>query len=92
MGVDELHSHRPFTDCRGAAFGRPGADVARREHAGNIGLQQIVDARGGTGEDEAVLVAADRLAEPLRARQRAEKRKMNEKGTRSPLFSVTASR
>ena len=23
MGVDELHSHRTFADCRGAAFGRP---------------------------------------------------------------------
>ena len=40
--MDELDGHRPFADGGGAAFGRAGADVAGREHAGDVGLEQVV--------------------------------------------------
>ena len=72
MGVDELDSHRTFADGGGAAFGRAGADVTGREHTGDIGLEQVVGVRCCAGEDEAVVVAADGVVEPLGARQRAE--------------------
>src|SRR5207248_7690634 len=42
------------------------------EDAGDGGLEQVVRAGSGTGEDEAVVVAPDRLTEPFGARQRAE--------------------
>ena len=70
--MDELDGHRPFADGGGAALGRPGADVAGREHAGDVGLEQVVRAGCRAGEDEAVLVAADGVVEPFGARQRAE--------------------
>ena len=80
MGVDELDSHRAFADCRGAALGRAGADVAGREHAGDIGLEQVVHVRCRAGEDEAVVVAADGVVEPLGARQRAEEKEHEREG------------
>ena len=72
MRVDELHGHRAFADGRRAALGRAGADVAGREHAGNVGLQQVVHVGRGAGEDEAVAVAADGIVEPFGTRQCAE--------------------
>ena len=72
MGVDELDSHRTLADGGGAAFGRAGADVTGREHTRDIGLEQVVGVRCCAGEDEAVVVAADGVVEPLGARQRAE--------------------
>ena len=91
MGVDELHSHRTFADCRGAALGRAGADVSGREHAGNVGLEQVVAVCCCAGEDEAVVVAGHRVVEPLGAGSAPRKRNRNENGSRSPLFNVTAS-
>ena len=67
--MDELDRHRSFTHGGGASFARPGADVAGREHAGNIGLEQLVRARCRPGEDEAVVVAGHGLVEPLGARK-----------------------
>ena len=78
--MDELDGHRPFADGGGAAFGRAGADVAGREHAGNVGLEQVVRVRCGAGEDEAVVVAADGVVEPLGARQRAEEEEQEREG------------
>ena len=72
VGVDELHGHRALADRGRAALSRAGADVAGGEDAGQARLEQVVGARVGAGEDEAVLVARDRVAEPLGARQRAE--------------------
>ena len=40
--MDELDGHRSFTDGGGAALGRPRADVAGGEHAGNVGLEQVI--------------------------------------------------
>ena len=72
MGMDELDRHRPFADGRGATLGRPGADIAGREHSWDVGLEQVVDVGCGAGEDEAVVVAGHGVVEPLGARQRAE--------------------
>ena len=80
VGVDELDGHCPFADGGGAAFGRAGADVTGREHAGDVGLEQVVGVRGGAGEDEAVVVAADGVVEPLGARQRAEEEEQEREG------------
>src|SRR5581483_5990280 len=60
-GVDELDSHGSFADGRGAALGRAGADVAGGEDARDAGLEQVLAVRRGAGEDEAVLVAGDRV-------------------------------
>ena len=70
--MDELHGHRALADGGGAALGRAGADVTGREDARNAGLEQVLGARGGAREDEAVVVAGDRVAEPFGARLRAE--------------------
>ena len=80
MRVDELDRHCPFANGRGASFGRPGADVAGREHAGNIGLEQVVDVRCRAGENEALVVAADGVVEPLGARKRAEEKEHERRG------------
>ena len=58
--VDELHGHRALADGRRAALGRAGAHVARREDAGHARLEQVVGARVGAGEDEAVARRARR--------------------------------
>ena len=57
MCLDELHGHGAFADCRGAAFGRAGADVTGREHTGDTGLKQGVRIRCCAGQDETVAVA-----------------------------------
>ena len=72
MAVDELDGHCSFTDGSGAAFGRAGADVTGREHPRDVGLEQVVRVGCRAGEDEAVVVAADGVVEPLGAWQRAE--------------------
>src|SRR6478672_3679346 len=59
VGVDELNGHRAFADGGGAAFGRAGAHVTGREHAGNVGFEQVLRVRRRAGEDEAVVVAGD---------------------------------
>ncbi len=67
-----MDGHRPFTDGGGAPFGRPGADITGREHAGNIGFEQVVHVRCRARQDEAVVVAADGVVEPLGSRKGAE--------------------
>src|SRR3954462_3808227 len=52
VGADELDGHCAFADRGGAALGRSRADVAGREHAGDVGLQQVVRPGGGAGQDE----------------------------------------
>src|SRR6266545_1803791 len=48
VGLDELDG-RAFADGGGAAFGRPGADVSGREHARDVGLEQVVHVRCRAG-------------------------------------------
>src|SRR5687767_6331271 len=50
VGVGELDGHCSFADGGGASFGRSGADVASGEHAGDIGLEQVVHVCGRAGE------------------------------------------
>ena len=80
MRVGELDRHCPFTDGGGAPFGRPGADVAGREHPGNIGLEQVVHVRCRAGENESVVVTGNGVAEPLCARKRAEEKEHEREG------------
>ena len=71
--MHELDRHCPFPDGRGTPFGRPGADIAGREHAGDIRLEQVIRVGCRTRENEAVSVAGDGVVEPLGARERPEK-------------------
>ena len=75
MTVDELHRHRALTYGGGASLGRARADVAGREDARNTGLQRVFGSRISAREDEAVIVACDRVVEPIGARLRAEEEK-----------------
>src|SRR6476659_10811501 len=84
--MDELDGHRPLADGGGAAFGRAGAHVAGGKDAGHARLEQVVAAGGVAGEDEAVGGARDRVAEPLRARLRAQEEE--EGGEREPLAAL----
>jgi hypothetical protein len=72
MTVDELHCHRALTHGGGALLGRARAHVTSGEDARNTGLQRVLGSRSGAREDEAVIVACDRVVEPLGARLRAE--------------------
>jgi hypothetical protein len=63
-----------FADGCGVALGRAGANVAGHEQARDVGLEQVVHARGWAGQDGAFRVAADGVVEPLRARKRAEEK------------------
>jgi hypothetical protein len=58
MGVDELDGQYSFTEGGGAALRRAGTGVIGREHAGNVGLEQVLRVRGCTADDEAVVIAA----------------------------------
>ena len=88
----------PFANGGGAPFRRPGADVAGREHAGNIGLEEVVHVRCRAGDDEAVVVAADGVVEPLGARTRTEEKEHERErnafaarerdGREVPIFAV----
>ena len=75
VGMDELDGHRPFPDGGHAAFARARAHVARGEDARQGRLEQVFGACGVAGEDEALVVACDDVAEPFGARQRAEEEK-----------------
>ena len=72
MLVHELHGHRAFADGRRAALRRARADVARGEDAGDARLEQVGGSGRVAGDDEAVVVACNGVAEPVRARLRAE--------------------
>src|SRR5215210_444815 len=61
-----------FADRGRASLGRSRADVTGRARAGDVGLEEVRDVRVWAGEAEAVVVAGDGVAEPIRARQRLE--------------------
>src|SRR6266567_3462955 len=68
MTVDELHRHRALTNGGGASLGRARADVTSGEDARNTGLERVLGSRSSAREDEAVIVACDRVVEPIGAR------------------------
>ena len=72
IGVDELHRHCSFAHRSDASLGRPRAGITGREDAGHIGFEQVVGVRGGAREDEAVVVAGDRVVKPFGAWPRTE--------------------
>ena len=80
--MDEAHDRRALADRGRAALDRAGADVAGGVDAGDAGLEQALGAGLGAGEDEAVLVAGDRVAEPVGAGRGAEEEE--EEGERQP--------
>src|SRR4029077_223655 len=90
VGVDELDGHRTFAYGGGASFWRPGAGVARRGYAGDIGLEEVVRVRCRAGENEAVVGAAYRVVEPLSARKRAEKEEQERVRSRLPALEREA--
>src|SRR2546430_16146243 len=75
MTVDELHRHRALTNGGGASLGRARADVTGGEDARNTGLERVLGSRSSAREDEAVIVACDRVVEPIGARLGAEEEK-----------------
>ena len=70
--VDEADDRRALADGGRAALDRAGAHVAGGVDAGDAGLEQALGPRFGAGEDEALLVAGDHVAEPLGAGGGAE--------------------
>src|SRR6185503_9182185 len=66
--VHQLHGHRSFAHCGGAALDRAGTNIAGCKYARHAGLEQVVTARCGARQDEPVLVACDRVVEPLGTR------------------------
>ena len=70
--MDEADDRGALADRGRAALDRAGADVAGGVDAGHAGLEQAVGAGVGAGEDEALGVAGDRVAEPLGAGRGAE--------------------
>ena len=88
--VDEPHDHRALADRGGAALDRARADVAGGVDARDARLEQPVGAGVGAGEDEAVVVARDRVAEPVGARSGAEEEEQERE--RQPLAVVQRDR
>jgi hypothetical protein len=72
--VHEAHDHRPFAHCGGAALDRARAHVADGEAARDARVRDPLLRDVVAGDDEAVLVARDRVVEPVGARRRAEER------------------
>ena len=70
--MDVAHHRGALADRGRAALRRARSDVARREDAGNAGREDVLGVRGGSGEDEAVVIAGHGVAEPVCARARAE--------------------
>ena len=70
--VHEADDHRSLAHGRGAALHRTRAHVAGRVDPRDARLQQRLRARFGAGENEAVGVARQRVAEPIGARRRTE--------------------
>ena len=86
--MHELDRHRAFADGGRTALDRAGADVSRGEDPRHAGLEQAFGVGGGAGEDEALVVARDDVAEPLGARQGAEEEEQERE--RQPLAVVAA--
>ena len=78
--MHQLHGHRSFADRGRAALRRARAHVARGEDTRQTRLEQRVGACGGAGEDEAVLVTRDHVAEPVGAGQRAKEAEQEREG------------
>ena len=78
--MDEADDRGALADGGGAALDRAGADVAGGVDAGDAGFEQAVGAGLGAGEDEALLVAGDRVAEPLGAGRGAEEEEEEREG------------
>src|SRR3954463_16162179 len=70
--VHEAHHRGALADGRSAALDRAGADVAGGVDAGDGGFEQPFGTGFGAGEDEALLVAGYRVAEPVGAGGGAE--------------------
>ncbi len=81
--MDEAHDRRALADRGRAALDRAGAHVAGRVDAGHARLEQALGAGVGAGEDEAVRVARDDVAEPVGAGRGAEEEE--EEGERQPV-------
>ena len=73
--MDVTEHHRTLADGRRAALDRAGAHVADRVDPRHARLEQPLGAGIGAGEDEAVLVATDGVAEPVGARDCTEEEK-----------------
>src|SRR3954464_15871537 len=84
--MNELHSHRAFTNAGGHALDRTVPDIAHREQAGNIRFQKegVALQRPGlrtltfpeyvrTSEDKAAVISLYDVTQPIRARQGANK-------------------
>ena len=70
--MDEADHGGALADRGRAALDRAGADVAGGVDAGDAGLEQALGAGVGAGEDEALRVAGDGVAEPVGAGRGAE--------------------
>src|SRR5450755_94630 len=62
-----MHAHLSLANGRVASLGRAGADVACRVDPCHARLQQVAATYRWAGEDESVLVAGDRVVEPVGA-------------------------
>jgi len=96
--MHELHNHGSFAYTRSHALDRAVAHIADHENTRHVGFEQtgiaIEGPRRGSlsvseqvrpGKDESALVALDEIAQPLRARLRADE---NEQAAgRQLLFS-----
>src|SRR3954454_1269390 len=71
--VDEAHHRRSLAHRRGTPLGRAGTNVADRIDARNAGLELPGGSCVLPGEDEAVFVPGDDVADPVGAWIRAQK-------------------
>src|SRR5258708_5328839 len=84
--MDELHSHRSFTDSGSHAFYRTVPHIAYLEKPGNICLQQKrisiegpplgtlpVSYQVGTSQDDPAFVPSENVGQPVGSRQRSNK-------------------
>src|SRR4051794_6900397 len=84
MLMHEAHHRGALADGGSAALDRAGADVAGGVDAGDGGFEQALGAGLGAGEDEALLVAGDAVAEPVGAgggAEEEEEERVGEAGT-----------
>src|SRR3954453_21715792 len=70
--VDEAHHRGALADGRSAALDRASAGVAGSVDAGDGGFEQALGTDVRAGEDEALLVAGDGVAQPVGAGGSAE--------------------
>ena len=63
--MDEAHHHRALADRGRATLDRPRANIAYREDARHVRLQDALGTGPLAREDEAVVVERDRAGEPV---------------------------